>query len=193
LMIGVLASVIAIGFTTLLLHNSIGIGSKDLPAPQANLMATIIQGMLSQSLPWSLVLIGMACAAVVELCGVSSLAFAVGAYLPLSTTTPIYIGGLIKGFIESRSKSAEAESEIGSGALFSSGLIAGGAITGILVAVFIGTAITGSDGKATNLMSMVNTGLGEHLGGYGDLLGLAMFLGLCAILYIVALQKSGDK
>jgi putative OPT family oligopeptide transporter len=193
LMIGVLASVVAIGFTTLLLHKSIGIGSKDLPAPQANLMATIIQGMLSQSLPWSLVLIGMACAAVVELCGVSSLAFAVGAYLPLSTTTPIYIGGLIKGFIERKSKSAEAESEIGSGALFSSGLIAGGAITGILVAVFIGTTITNSDGKATNLMSYVNTGLGESLGAYGDLLGLAMFTVLCLILYWVALQRSGDK
>ncbi len=193
LLIGVFVSVIAIGFTTLLLHNSIGIGSKDLPAPQANLMATIIKGMLSQSLPWSLVLIGMAIAAVIELCGVSSLAFAVGAYLPLSSTAPIYIGGLIKGLIDSRKKSKEEDSEVGSGELFSSGLIAGGAITGIVVAVLIGSNITGSDGNLISLSKLINTGISENMGVTGDLIAIGMFAILSGMLYWIASQKSESK
>ena len=76
-----------------------------------------------------------------ELAGVSSLAFAVGAYLPLSTTTTIYAGGLIKWFVDKRKKTDKEESDIGPGALFSSGLIAGGTITGILVAVLIGWTV----------------------------------------------------
>jgi len=102
LLIGVLASVVAIGFTLLLLERTLGIGEataahpNPLPAPQATLMATVIKGLLDQQLPWGLVIAGMGIAAMVELCGVSSLAFAVGAYLPLSTTSPIFMGGLIK-------------------------------------------------------------------------------------------------
>src|SRR5690606_3220231 len=106
LLIGVLVSTVAIGFTLLLLHDTLGIGivteehPNPLPAPQAMLMSTVIKGLLSQNLPWGLVLAGMGLSAVVELCGVSSLAFAVGAYLPLSTTSPIFIGGLIKSIAD---------------------------------------------------------------------------------------------
>ena len=94
LIIGVLAATLSIGFTLILMNNTLGIGvataahPHPLPAPQATLMATVIKGMLTHNLPWALVVIGMAMAAVIELCGVSSLAFAVGAYLPLSSSHP---------------------------------------------------------------------------------------------------------
>jgi len=196
LLIGVLASVVVIGFTLLLLNNTLGIGpiteahSNPLPAPQATLMATVIKGLLSQNLPWGLVIIGMGIAAVMELSGVRSLPFAVGAYLPLSTSSPIFIGGLVKWFVDSRKKDAKEESEIGPGALFSSGLIAGGAITGIIIAILIGTNIgTGADGKPMNVIDLLNTGLGESLGAAGDLISLILFGALAAILFKFAMSK----
>ena len=206
LIIGVLVSVVAVGFTLLLLEKTIGIGTitpdhpSPLPAPQAILMATVIKGLLSQNLPWALVLIGMGLSLVVELCGVSSLAFAVGAYLPLSTTTPIFAGGIIKWFVDKRKKSLE--SETGPGALFSSGLIAGGAITGILVAVLIGWTVDhDASGNPISFIEKVHqsilglftsgtTGtLGDALGGWGDVIGIIFFGLLAALLYKMAMGK----
>ncbi|GAB4299871.1 MAG: oligopeptide transporter, OPT family [Ignavibacteriaceae bacterium] len=196
LIIGVLASVIVIGFTLLLLNNTLGIGPvtpdhpHPLPAPQATLMATVIKGLLSQNLPWGLVIIGMGIAAVMELSGVRSLPFAVGAYLPLSTSSPIFIGGLVKWLVDKRKKSAVEESEIGPGALFSSGLIAGGALTGILIAILIGTPI-GKDtaGNEISIAEMLNTGFSESLGAAGDLVSLILFIGLAAILFKYAMGR----
>lgn len=201
LIIGVSVSVVCIGFTLLLLERTLGIGEattahpNPLPAPQATLMATVIKGLLSQNLPWGLVISGMALAAVVELCGVSSLAFAVGAYLPLSTTSPIFIGGLVKWIVDSRSKgAADTESDAGPGALFSSGLIAGGAITGIFIALLLGTNTgTNPDGSPITLMDKLNTGFGESLGVGGDLLGLAAFLALAFILWGFASQRTNES
>jgi len=189
LIIGVLASVVVIGFTLLLLERTLGIGTvtaehpNPLPAPQATLMATVIKGLLSQNLPWGLVLIGMGIAAVMELAGVRSLPFAVGAYLPLSTTAPIYCGGLVKWFVDKRKKEKE-DSEIGPGALFSSGLIAGGALTGILIAVLIGTPVgVSSDGKEISVLDMLHTGVAESLGGLGDILSVIFFAALAIMLF----------
>src|SRR6188508_3264266 len=106
--------------TTLYLHRIMQIGSPSLPAPQATLMATIIKGLLSQNLPWGLVLVGVFLAVTLELCGIHSLSFAVGAYLPIATTAPIFAGGLVRWWVESRSGVKE-ESELGAGTLFSSG------------------------------------------------------------------------
>jgi putative OPT family oligopeptide transporter len=197
LLIGVLASVVAIGFTLLLLERTLGIGEataahpNPLPAPQATLMATVIKGLLDQQLPWGLVIAGMGIAAMVELCGVSSLAFAVGAYLPLSTTSPIFMGGLIKLIADKVNKKKE-DAEIGPGALFSSGLIAGGALTGILVAVFMGTNI-GNDaqGNPVSIMSQINTGWGNSMGSTGDLIGLIAFLLLS--LYLLKMAVDSKK
>lgn len=196
LLIGVFVSVLAIGGTMLLLHNSIGIGVTEanpngLPAPQATLMSTLITGLLSNSLPWALVLIGMAIAAVVELCGVSSLAFAVGAYLPLSSTTPIFIGGVVKSLVERRQGAHEAENEAGAGALFSSGLIAGGAIIGILIAVLMGTT-TVVGGKTVTLASQLNTGIGDSMGQWGNVVALLCFLVMAFILYRVSFIKEKE-
>jgi len=190
LMIGVVSSAIVIGFTVLLLARTLGIGEatvlhpNPLPAPQATLMATVIKGLLSQNLPWALVIAGMGLAAVVELCGVSALAFAVGAYLPLSTTSPIFIGGLVKWLVERKDKSRKEESEIGPGALFSSGLIAGGAVTGILIAAMIGYTVGyDANGSPISLLSRMRLLDPEAMGAFGDLAGLAAFAALAFILW----------
>lgn len=190
LMIGVLASVIVIGFTLLLLHDALGIGPitpehpNPLPAPQATLMATVIKGLLSQNLPWGLVIVGMGIAAVMELSGVRSLPFAVGAYLPLSTTSPIFVGGLVKLIVDKMKKSDKEESEIGPGALFSSGLIAGGALTGILIAILVGTNIGDRP-----IISYLNTGIAEGMGPVGDIISVVLFAGLALVLFKFAMSK----
>ena len=151
LLIGVVTASLVIGLTTLYLHNVMTIGSQALPAPQATLMATIIKGLLSQNLPWGLVLVGVFLAVTLELCGIHSLSFAVGAYLPIATTAPIFAGGLVRWWVESRSGVKE-ESELGAGTLFSSGLIAGGSICGILFAVLVGTETIGPFQAIGNLV-----------------------------------------
>ena len=115
-----------------------GIGSLDYPAPQATLMSVVINGILNQRLPWALVLFGAFIVVTLELCGVRSLAFAVGSYLPISTTAPIFTGGFIKWLVQRVTRTTEEESETGSGALFSSGLIAGGALGGLALAIVVG-------------------------------------------------------
>jgi putative OPT family oligopeptide transporter len=142
LIIGVVASALVIGMTTLYLHRVFGIGSKDIAAPQATLMATIVRGLLSHSLPWGLVLVGVFIAVTLELCGIHSLSFAVGAYLPIATTAPIMAGGVVRWFVQKRTGTAD-ESDVGAGTLFSSGLIAGGSLAGILYAVLVGTGTIG--------------------------------------------------
>jgi uncharacterized oligopeptide transporter (OPT) family protein len=124
--------------TTIYMHKVFGIGSQAVAAPQATLMATIIKGLLSQNLPWGLVLVGMFISVTLELCGVHSLSFAVGSYLSIATTAPIYVGGLVRAYVDRR-MGAAADSEVGAGTLFSSGLIAGGSLTGVLFAVLVGT------------------------------------------------------
>jgi len=142
LLIGVAAAALSIGVTTLYLHRVFVIGSEAIAAPQATLMATIIRGLLNQNLPWGLVLVGVFVSVTLELCGIRSLSFAVGSYLPIATTAPIFAGGLVRWWVE-RSTGEADESELGAGTLFSSGLIAGGSICGILFAVLVGTQTIG--------------------------------------------------
>jgi hypothetical protein len=114
-----------------------GIGSAAAPAPQAKLMATVINGILSRKLPWGLVLLGVSLVIAVELLGVRSLTFAVGAYLPIGTTLPIFVGGVVRWLVDQTAKkagddAAEANSDISPGSLFASGLIAAGGIVGLI-------------------------------------------------------------
>ncbi len=193
LLIGVATSVLVIGFTIIMLNDILVIGSDQLPAPQATLMATVIKGLLSQNLPWGLVIVGMGIAAVMELSGVRSLPFAVGAYLPLSVSSPIFVGGLVKFIVDKMKKSDEEESDIGPGALLSSGLIAGGALTGILIASLKGWIWeTDASGVEISVADKLNSGIGESLGLSGDIISLALFLGLASVLFIYAIQKQ-DK
>jgi uncharacterized oligopeptide transporter (OPT) family protein len=115
-----------------------GIGSEKAAAPQGRLMATVINGILSRKLPWSLVLLGVALVIGIELLGVRSLTFAVGAYLSIGTTLAIFVGGVMRWMVDRALEKSgggpktEAESEISSGSLFASGLIAAGGIMGLL-------------------------------------------------------------
>ncbi|HEY0708712.1 MAG TPA: OPT/YSL family transporter, partial [Polyangia bacterium] len=151
LMIGSVAAAAVIGITMQFLDRPTeamraqglmhAIGSDAFPAPQGTLMATLIKGLLAFNLDWQFVLVGVAMALTVELCGVKSLSFAVGLYLPLSTTAPIFIGGALKGvadFVATRKGETPADADLGPGNLYATGLVAGGAIAGVIVAIFSG-------------------------------------------------------
>lgn len=150
LFIGAIVSSIAIGATIKILDTPTqemlnqgithAIGTDKYPAPQGTLMATLIKGILSFNLDWQFVLVGVAIAITMELCGIKSLSFAVGLYLPLSTTLPIFIGGAIRGLVEWKQKKSGVEvhpeeEDLGKGNLFATGLVAGGALAGVLVAI----------------------------------------------------------
>jgi putative OPT family oligopeptide transporter len=199
LVIGVLASAFVIGWTLQTLDASMrfegvqhAIGTDRYAAPQATLMATIIKGLLAQDLPWGLVFAGMFISVVVELCGVRSLSFAVGAYLPLSTTAPIFVGGALKGLMDRMSGRHTEETEVTSGMLYSTGLVAGGSLTGIAIALLAGIPIT-VGGEEISVMQWVLDTVGVHgwerLGGVADLIGLVMFGLLCAMLVRAARRR----
>src|SRR3954466_2455745 len=164
LVIGVLTSATVIGATTLYLHKVFGIGTPAIPAPQATLMATIIKGLLSQNLPWGLVLVGVFISVALELCGIRSLSFAVGSSLPIATTAPIFVGGLVRAYVERRTGTAE-ESEVGAGTLFSSGLIAGGSLAGILYAFLFGRNIIPEAEPTTGLIPFLHEGASAMIAG----------------------------
>jgi putative OPT family oligopeptide transporter len=132
-----------------------GIGSEKAAAPQARLMATVINGILSRKLPWGLVMIGVFLVAAVELLGVRSLSFAVGAYLSIGTTLAIFCGGAVRWFVDQAVKraggdEAEAESEISPGSLYASGLIAAGGIVGLFGVALKGYETTADKGDILN-------------------------------------------
>jgi putative OPT family oligopeptide transporter len=203
LIIGVVVSTFVIGLTLQALDASMkfqgvahAIGSEKLPAPQATLMATIIKGLLAQDLPWGLVFVGMFISVVVELCGVRSLSFAVGAYLPLSTTAPIFVGGLMKALADKMAGNkggGHEESEVSSGMLYSTGLVAGGSITGVIIALLSGISTTSAEGREISILQWMLDKIGVHgwesLGAGADLIGIAFFAGLCFLLMRVARQK----
>jgi len=177
LVIGVLSASFVIGMTTLYLHRIMVIGSPSLPAPQATLMATIIKGLLSQNLPWGLVLVGVFISVTLELCGIRSLSFAVGSYLPIATTAPIFAGGVVRWLVERKTGQSQ-ESEISSGTLFSSGLIAGGSLAGILYAALFGRNLIGAadDADTPGLIPFL------HNGTVGIVAGGLLFLALAIVL-----------
>ncbi len=201
LFVGAIVSSIVIGITVKYLDNPSSelvaqgihhsIGSEKFPAPQATLMATLIKGILSFNLDWQFVFVGIFVAVVMELCGIRSLSFAVGAYLPLSTTLPIAIGGLIKGIVDYRKKkqnivTTPEEDELGKGSLFATGLVAGGAVAGVVIAI-----IAGSDSgeKFLGKISLEHGIVGATNEGLYALLGVAFFTALGIILYRVAMKK----
>jgi putative OPT family oligopeptide transporter len=134
-MIGVLTSATFVCLSVLLLAETFGFGSAELPAPQATLMKLVIDGVLEQNLPWGLVGIGVSIAIVAELCRIPSLPFAVGVYLPVSTMTPIFFGGMLKLWLERSAKDKqEASGRRDRGVLLGSGFVGGEGLLGVAIA-----------------------------------------------------------
>jgi putative OPT family oligopeptide transporter len=199
LMIGAVAAAAVIGITVQVLDTPTAamraqglmhaIGSDKYPAPQGTLMATLIRGLLAHNLDWQFVLVGVFLSITVELCGVKSLSFAVGAYLPLSTTAPIFVGGALKGvaeYLAHRKGEDPADSELGPGNLFATGLVAGGALAGVIVAIFSASDTTANFLARLSFEERLRHGLGA--GGY-DLLGVVGFAVMSGILFKVSRKK----
>ena len=126
--------------TVLLLGQAYTFGSAEVPAPQATLMKTIIEGVLAGALPWGLVLSGVGIALSAILCGVSGLAFAIGVYLPLASMAPIYVGGCLRALVE-RGAAKRAAGQSDPGILAASGLVAGEGLAGVTVALLAATGV----------------------------------------------------
>jgi len=162
-------------------------------APKATLMSYIIKGILNHQLPWGLVLLGVMIALVLEMSGIPSLAFAVGVYLPLSSSTPIFFGGLVRWlgdrYVRRKHRDRNfteeqltAEGDKSAGVLLASGYIAGGAIAGILIAFMAG--VTADLTERITRWSTANNPFFE--GPNADLLSMLPFLGLIVLLYLVS-------
>lgn len=151
---------------------------KKLDAPKASLFALIIDGILTRKLPWTLVLVGVMLAIMMELCGVASLPFAVGVYLPISTSVPIFIGGIVRYLVDKKRGGTEGEAEFSPGTLLSSGLIAGGAIAGLVKA-----GIAGANKESLFDFSHI-------LGSFstGNVSGVLVFGLLFAVLYFTGVR-----
>jgi len=201
LFIGAIVSSIAIGATVKILDTPTAemtqqgimhaIGTDEYPAPQGTLMATLIKGILSFNLDWQFVLVGVFIAITLELCGIKSLSFAVGTYLPLATTLPIFIGGAIRGIVEWNQKrkgvvmTAEEE-DLGKGNLFATGLVAGGALAGVIVA-FISAPDSGKQAlESVNAEAGLIGSLGET--GY-KVLGVLFFAAMAFTLYRIGVSR----
>jgi len=197
LFVGAIVSSIAIGVVVRILDTPTpemlsqglthAIGSDRYPAPQATLMATLARGILSFNLDWQFVIVGVFVAITLELCGIKALAFAIGLYLPLATTLPIFAGGAVKGYIDWRAErrnERKEDEELGRGSLFATGLIAGGALTGVIVAIL---SVFLADSMAIlNVEHFLTNVLGH--GGY-QVMGTLFFIGLMTLLYRQAVKK----
>lgn len=199
LFIGVIVSSLVIGATVKLLDTPTpdlvaqgiehAIGTDKFPAPQGTLMATLIKGLLSFNLDWQFVLVGVFIALTIEIMGINALSFAVGLYLPLSTTLPIFAGGCVKEFVTWNAKRKgieEEDADLGKGSLFSTGLVAGGALAGVVVALLSVNDSVFNALASINLEPALAGLLGE--GGY-QLLGTLFFGAMAMVLYRVAMKR----
>jgi hypothetical protein len=169
-------------------------------APKATLMSYIIKGILNRQLPWTLVILGGAISVVLEMCGIPSLAFAVGVYLPISSSSPIFVGGAVRWLadrhLKHRFRDADlspeqmiAETDKSPGVLVASGYIAGGAIAGIAIA-FMAGALSGFNQRVTDLMTAHDP---FFAGPWSDALALLPFAALAAALYLAGRAGGGPE
>ena len=177
--IGVVASSAAIGFVLYLLNEAWGYGTEKIPAAQATMMKMLVEGIMNEELPWAMILIGVFIAIVVEILKMPVMPFAVGMYLPFSLSAGIMAGGIVRIFVEKK-KGTEAEKKARTdrGLLFTSGMIAGEGIVGILLAVF---AVVKIDSKII---------LPFHLPQVGS---LVLYIALLVLLYVVCMKADKEK
>ena len=179
-MIGVIASSAAIGYVLYLLNAAWGFGSNEIPAPQATMMKMLVEGIMNAELPWALILIGIFVAIVVEILGIPVLPFAVGMYLPFSLSAGIMAGGVVRWILERRKAANENEEKekkacIERGTLFTSGLIAGEGLMGVILAI---CAVAKVDSKFVSPVALP------------QIASLVIFIILLAYLYFLCVKKN---
>ena len=177
--IGVVASSAAIGFVLYLLNEAWGYGTEKIPAAQATMMKMLVEGIMNEELPWAMILIGVFIAIVVEILKMPVMPFAVGMYLPFSLSAGIMAGGIVRIFVEKK-KGTEAEKKARTdrGLLFTSGMIAGEGIVGILLAVF---AVVKIDSKIILPFQLPQIG------------SLVLYIALLVLLYGVCMKADKEK
>ena len=173
-LIGALVSAFTIGGVMLLLNSAWGFGSAELSAPQATLMKMIIEGVMNDNLPWSLVFIGIFIAVAIEILRLPVLPVAIGLYLPFELTIAIMLGGLIRWYADKKTKNGDEKDEASGGILFCSGLIAGEGLVGILLAILAVLGVA----DWFDLSSVFQTGVA---GSVVFLLLIVVFMGKAAL------------
>jgi len=179
-------------------HRPDGSSVPKFSAPKATLISYIIKGILGHKLPWTLVLLGVMIALTLEMSGVPSLAFAVGVYLPLSSSSPIWAGGLVRWLVDAYTRRKHkgkrltedqltAEGDKSPGVLLASGYIAGGAIAGILIAILAGVPLLAPIDNRFNEWATAHNPVFN--GPYADALSMVLFLALCGFLYLVGRES----
>ena len=170
-LLGVLTAGAFIVGSLLLLENAYGFGTEELPAPQANMMMLVIDGVLQAEIPWRLVLVGVGLAIAAEIARIPSLPFAVGIYLPIATMTPIFVGGMIRKLLEDRQPDEASKHNVREqGVLYTSGLIGGDGLMGVAIAGYAG-------------LVHIPRGLGhDWMGPFAEVLALAM---LAMLVYLI--------
>lgn len=192
--VGLLFPAIAMGITIYILNDTFGFVQnpdsvrEPLLAPQANVMAVVVQGVMNANLPWLPIIVGAMIALAVELLGISSLPFAIGLYLPLSLSTPLMSGGLIALLIKKISKKDEYKKKNENGILFASGVVAGDALIGVIVAGMIM-----SWGSYADYYDNPHELYDSFTGAFGPWLSLIMFFGLAALLGHLAYRGFKEK
>ena len=178
-LIGAVAAAFAIGGILYLLNSAWGFGSQELPAPQAMMMKMVVEGVMEGNLPWTLIVIGMFISIVLELLRVPALPVAIGLYLPIHLSSGIMVGGVAKLIVEKRKYRSEADRDLAeeTGVLWSSGLIAGEGIIGVVLAVLAVIHIGGR-----SVLEIINLSGSFSLGNLG---GLAAYLLLAVIMFVM--------
>ncbi len=170
------------GLILIALHKAYTLGTSSFPAPQGRLLQTIIDGIMGGTLPWRLLFVGAILALIAEISGISSLSFAIGLYLPISTSSSLIFGGFINSIIKRKAKGEEYEKVDKKATLFSSGLIAGGALIAVLIAVL----------KIIGWLDKISLShLLEKIGWLSDLISISVFALFGFLIYNFALKEKG--
>lgn len=187
-LIGAVVSAFAIGGVMYLLNDAWEFGSSQIPAPQASLMKMVVEGVVGDSMPWTLIFIGVFIAIVVEILKIPVLAFAIGLYLPIHLSAPIMVGGAVKWIIDRKKYKDEKEKKhcAEMGTLYSAGMIAGEGIVGILLAV---VAVFDLDINLSGIYGSDGANFTGGLSSIGNWVGLVVFALLVSTLFFVCRKK----
>jgi len=181
----------AIAGTVLLLGRAFTFGSPELPAPQATLMKTVIEGVLSGSLPWALVGTGSALSICAIIAGLPGLSFAVGIYLPLGTLAPVFLGGIVRRMVDAKRAGKPTDSD--PGVLAASGMIAGEGLVGVLIAFLIGgSGKFPALGSALASMHFAAKDFTHLTSVPAVVTGILIVIGICALLYSAGRSAAMD-